>query len=187
MPRLRGPLYRGDYPRKPRGGQIPRRPRHSGDDSALLRPRWVPSSGDAAVGAVSRPTRVRRGRRDCRERDRVGRRERSGRGASDRRRGAHDATLASLVARAVHDERPVRGAVGAAGAVLLAKHVADFHPRSTRRRAGRARLEAAPLVGAAHDGGHAERIAFAAGPCRPVAAPPRSRRRCRYPCFLALA
>ena len=100
-----GPLHRGDYPRKPRGGVIvggrvvrpPLQP--------LLRPRGMPPSGDAAVGSVPGPTSVRRGRGDRGERDRPdddgGERGRTG----DRGSGPYNASVAALVARPVHDEQ----------------------------------------------------------------------------------
>jgi len=54
-------------------------------------------------------------------------------------------------------------------------------------RAGRAHHKTAGVAGADHDGEHARRITFAAGSRMTDRAPPRSRRRWRYPCFLALA
>jgi hypothetical protein len=72
----------------------------------VLRPGRMPPSSHPAVGSVPWPSRLRRGRRDPRERDRAGAVTASAIVVRDGRAGSHDAPMAALVARPVHDECP---------------------------------------------------------------------------------
>ena len=102
-----GPLYRGDYPRKPRGGARRRGRGVRPPLQPVLRPRGMPPSRHAAVGSVPGPARVRRRRGDRGERGRAHDDGRERRRPSDGRAGAHDAPMAALVARA-RSRRPAR-------------------------------------------------------------------------------
>ncbi len=183
-----GPLHRGDYPRKPRGGLV------APDADGFTRRFSLCCGRDgcrhrATPPSVRLPT-ARLRRRRCDRRERGGPRRHGCRvgAARNRRSGAHAAALASLVARSVHDERSVRGAVGTAGPLVVAKRTADFDPATIGRRAGRAHPAIAGLAGPHHDGEFARwKVTFSAGSRMTDRAAPCSRRRWRYPCFLALA
>ena len=84
-------------------------------------------------------------------------------GTRDGRTGAHHAPMAALVARAVHGERSVRGAVGAAGARARSPSAARLAARAARRRSLRCRREAADVAGADHHDELPRRITLAEG------------------------
>ena len=134
-----GPLHRGDYPRKPRGGLSPSAAEAFGRRFSLCcgregcRRRATPPSvrflgRRVYVGAVVIvASAIVALATDDRERGRAG----------DGGAGADDAPLAALVARPVHGEHAVRGAVGAAGARARAPPAAHLAARAARRRSGR--------------------------------------------------
>ncbi len=127
MPRLRGRLHRGDT-RQASRGLVGAALRHSVVASALLRPGGVPPPRHAAVSALPGPARVRR--RGVIVASVVALAARSARAVA-RTTGVAGArpAVAPLVAWAVHDDRAVRGAHGAAAAGLRAKRDADIDPR----------------------------------------------------------
>ena len=138
-----GPLHRGDYPRKPRGGRWCRRRVVRSPLQPLLRSRGMPQSGDAAVGSLPGPASVRRGggHRGQRRgpRDDGGERGRTG----DRGSGPDDASVAALVAGTVHrDEPPSWSSRRRLVPAPERRRAAHFAARATRRRSAPARHEA---------------------------------------------
>ncbi len=183
-----GPLHRGDYPRKPRGGLV------APDADGFTR-RFSLCCGRDGCRHRATPPSVRF----------LGRRVYVG-------AVVIVASVAALAATAAASAQRVTGVPARTlrrwlrwwrgpfttsapfvelsarlVPLVVAKRTADFDPATIGRRAGRAHPAIAGLAGTHHDGEFARWVTFSAGSRMTDRAPPRSRRRWRYPCFLALA
>jgi len=159
-----GPLHRGDYPRKPRGGLLAIAAEAFGRRFSLCcgregcRRRVTPPSV-RFLGASG----VRRGRRDPRERGRAGGCHGKRGHTDDGRTGPHHAPVAALVARAVHDDGAVCRPLSASCACTRSSSVAHLALGTTRRRRDVLPREAHDLARADHDDELPGRIALREG------------------------